>query len=60
MILNLVKKGGDGAMTNYVLLIIGCILIGIGYYHYLPLEYGGICNIVGIVTTVNAIIWDEL
>ena len=45
-------------MTNYVLLIIGCILIGIGYYHYLPLEYGAICNIVGIITTVNAIIWD--
>ena len=45
-------------MTNYVLLFIGSILIGLAYYHYLPMPYGGICNIVGIVTMIHSITWD--
>ena len=45
-------------MTNYILLIIGCALVTVGYHHYLPMDYGAVCNIVGIITTIHAITWD--
>ena len=46
-------------MTNYVLLIVGCILVGLAYYHYVPLQYGAAFNVMGIVMMVHAIIWDK-
>lgn len=46
-------------MTNYIMLIIGCILVGIAFYQMLPVEYGSVCNVVGIVTITHAIIWDR-
>jgi hypothetical protein len=46
-------------MTNYVMLFIGCILVGIAFYQMLPVEYGSVCNVVGIITMIHAIIWDR-
>lgn len=46
-------------MTNYVMLFIGCILVGIAFYQMLPVEYGSVCNVVGIVTMIHAITWDR-
>lgn len=46
-------------MTNYVMLVIGCILVGIAFYQMLPVEYGSVCNVVGIVTMIHAVIWDR-
>ena len=44
-------------MTNYVMLFIGCILVGIALYQMLPVEYGSVCHVVGIITMIHAIIW---
>lgn len=46
-------------MTNYIMLFIGSLLVGIAFYQILPLPYGSACNVVGIVTMIHGIIWDR-
>ena len=46
-------------MTNYIVLIIGCILVGLAFQNVFSVEIGGVCNVVGIVTMIHGIIWDK-
>lgn len=46
-------------MTNHIMLVIGCILVCTAFYQILPVEYGTLCNVVGIITMIYAVIWDR-
>lgn len=41
------------------MLMIGCILVSIAYHNMLPVEYGSVCNVVGIITMIHGVMWDR-
>lgn len=40
-------------MLKYVLLIIGCICVELGYSHMFPLGYNGIGFLFGLITMIH-------
>ena len=46
-------------MTNYILLCIGCFLVGLAYQDVFPVIIGNTCNVIGIMFMVYGIIWDK-
>ena len=47
-------------MTNYIALIIGCILVSLSQsiYVIIPYNLGGVFLVIGIVTMIHAITWE--
>ena len=50
---------GLGKMTNYIMLCIGCILVGASQNGMIPDFYVGAALSAGIITIVWSIIWDR-